>query len=317
MTAPGLLFLGRATGAVVSCGDNGAALCTVAPAREGTVSQGNMRKQIDGLRLATAFALVLLASACGSSSKKDTYVERPVEELYNQAMDKFIDNNYRGAATDFDDVDRQHPYSVWATKAQLMSAYALYQSNKYDEALVALDRFIQLHPGNRDAAYAYYLKALCYYIQIADVARDQKMTEQALKALDEVVRRFPESKYARDARLKIDLTRDHLAGKEMTIGRYYERQGNYLAAINRFRRVVDGYQTTTHIPEALHRLTECYLALGIVDEARSSAAVLGHNYPGSEWYQDSYALLTGIPVGNADDGSSSKSWITRIIGSVF
>ena len=277
-----------------------------------------MRKQIYGIRLAAAFALVLLSSACGSSSpKKDTYVERPVEELYNQAMDKFIDDNYRGAATDFDEVDRQHPYSVWATKAQLMSAYSLYQSNKYDEALVALDRFIQLHPGNRDAAYAYYLKALCYYIQITDVGRDQKMTEQALKALDEVVRRFPESKYARDARLKIDLTRDHLAGKEMTIGRYYERQGNYLAAINRFRRVVDGYQTTTHIPEALHRLTECYLALGIVDEARSSAAVLGHNYPGSEWYQDSYALLTGIPVGNADDGASSKSWITRIIGSVF
>jgi outer membrane protein assembly factor BamD len=275
-----------------------------------------MRKQIFGLRLAAVFALAMLASACGSDSKKDTYVERPVEELYNQAMDKFIDNNYRGAASDFDEVDRQHPYSVWATKAQLMSAYSLYQSNKYDEAIVALDRFIQLHPGNRDAAYAYYLKALCYYIQITDVGRDQKMTEQALKALDEVVRRFPESKYARDARLKIDLTRDHLAGKEMTIGRYYERQGQYLAAINRFRRVVDNYQTTTHVPEALHRLTESYLALGIVEEARSSAAVLGHNYPGSEWYQDSYALLTGIPAGNSDE-APQKGWISRVIGSVF
>jgi outer membrane protein assembly factor BamD len=276
------------------------------------LSQGKMRNQIFGLRVVVAFALVLLASACGSDSKKDTYVERPVEELYNQAMDKFIDNNYRAAASDFDEVDRQHPYSVWATKAQLMSAYSLYQSNKYDEAMVALDRFIQLHPGNRDTAYAYYLKALCYYIQITDVGRDQKMTEQALKALDEVVRRFPESKYARDARLKIDLTRDHLAGKEMTIGRYYERQGQYLAAINRFRRVVDEYQTTTHVPEALHRLTESYLAPGVVDEARKTAAVLGYNYPGSEWYRDSYALLTtGGPA------EQPKSWVGRVIGSVF
>jgi outer membrane protein assembly factor BamD len=274
-----------------------------------------MREQIFARRLCAIVGLVLLTSACGSS-KKDIYVERPVEEIYNQAMDKFIDGNYRGAATDFDEVDRQHPYSVWATKAQLMSAYSLYQSNKYDEASIALDRFIQLHPGNRDTAYAYYLKALCSYIQITDVGRDQKVTENALKALDEVVRRFPESKYARDARLKIDLTRDHLAGKEMTIGRYYERQGQYLAAINRFRRVVDSYQTTTHVPEALHRLTESYLALGIVEEARTSAAVLGHNYPGSEWYQDSYALLTGIPAGGTDE-TPSKSWITRIIGSVF
>jgi len=274
-----------------------------------------MRKQLFIPRLGAVLGLVFLASACGSS-KKDVYVERPVEELYNQAMDKFNDSNYRGATSDFDEVDRQHPYSVWATKAQLMSAYALYQSSKYDESVVALDRFIQLHPGNRDTAYAYYLKALCYYIQITDVGRDQKMTEQALKALDEVVRRFPESKYARDARLKIDLTRDHLAGKEMDIGRYYERQGQYLAAINRFRRVVDNFQTTTHVPEALHRLTESYLALGIVDEARVSAAVLGHNYPGSEWYQDSYALLTGIPAGSSEE-APSKSWMTRIIGSVF
>jgi outer membrane protein assembly factor BamD len=274
-----------------------------------------MGKQVFISRLGAVLGVVLLASACGDS-KKDVYVERPVEELYNQAMDKFNDSNYRGATTDFDEVDRQHPYSVWATKAQLMSAYSLYQSQKYDEAVVALDRFIQLHPGNRDAAYAYYLKSLCYYIQITDVGRDQKMTEQALKALDEVVRRFPDSKYARDARLKIDLTRDHLAGKEMDIGRWYERQGQYLAAINRFRRVVDNFQTTTHVPEALHRLTESYLALGIVDEARTAAAVLGHNYPGSEWYQDSYALLTGIPAGTSED-ASSKSWMTRIIGSVF
>jgi outer membrane protein assembly factor BamD len=273
-----------------------------------------MRKQVFIPRLGAALGLVLLASACGDS-KKEVYVERPVEELYNRAMDKFNDSNYRGATTDFDEVDRQHPYSVWATKAQLMSAYSLYQASKYDQAVVDLDRFIQLHPGNRDAAYAYYLKALCYYVQITDVGRDQKTTEQALKALDEVNKRFPESKYARDARLKLDLTRDHLAGKEMEIGRYYERQGNYLAAINRFRRVVDNYQTTTHVPEALHRLTESYLALGIVDEAKTTAAVLGHNYPGSEWYVDSYALLTGVPQQNA--AAQSKGWVSRVISSVF
>src|SRR5258708_32202845 len=163
-----------------------------------------MRKHFFIPRLGAVFGLVLLASASGDS-KKDVYVERPVEELYNRAMDKVNDGNYRGATPDFDEVDRQHPYSVWATKAQLMSAYSLYQSQKYDESVVALDRFIQLHPGNRDAAYAYYLKSLCYYIQITDVGRDQKMTEQALKALDQVVRRLPDSKYSPDARLKLHL----------------------------------------------------------------------------------------------------------------
>jgi len=273
----------------------------------------DMGRYASGFRLAAVLGFALLAGACADKDK-ETYLERPAEEIYNSAMDKVLDSDYQKAAKDFDEVDRQHPYSVWATKAQLMSAYSLYQASKYDEAVVDLDRFIQLHPGNRDTAYAYYLKALCYYVQITDVGRDQKTTEQALKALDEVTRRFPESKYARDARLKLDLTRDHLAGKEMEIGRYYERQGNYLAAINRFRRVVDNYQTTTHVPEALHRLTESYLALGIVDEARTTAAVLGHNYPGSEWYVDSYALLTGVPTQNS---ATPKGWITRVISSVF
>jgi outer membrane protein assembly factor BamD len=234
-------------------------------------------------------ASALLLGACAKD--KDTYVEKPVETLYNDAMNKLLDGGYSLAAKAFDEVDRQHPYSVWATRAELMSAYALYMANKYDESIVAADRFISLHPGHRDVAYAYYLKALDYYVQIADVARDQKTTQQAMTALQEVVRRFPDSKYGRDARLKIDLARDHLAGKEMEIGRYYERQGSYLAAINRFKRVVDNYQTTTHVPEALHRLAECYTALGLTDEAAKVAAVLGYNYPGSEWYGDAYALL--------------------------
>jgi len=237
-----------------------------------------------------SLAAALLLTAC-SGSKKDTYVEKPVETLYNTAMNEMIDGSYAKAAKSFDEVERQHPYSVWATKGQLMSAYALYEAGKYDESVVAAERFIQLHPGHRDVAYAYYLKALDYYVQIADVGRDQKTTQQALAALAEVVKRFPDSKYGRDARLKIDLARDHLAGKEMEIGRWYERQGSYLAAINRFKRVVDEYQTTTHVPEALNRLAECYTALGLTDEAARVASVLGYNYPGSQWYGDAYALL--------------------------
>jgi outer membrane protein assembly factor BamD len=263
---------------------------------------------------------ILALSAC--SSTKDTYVEKSVEDLYNSAMDQLLDDQYDKAAKSFDEVERQHPYSVWATKAQLMSAYSLYEAGKYDESVVACDRFIQLHPGHRDVAYAYYLKALDYYVQIADVARDQRNTEQAMSALSEVVRRFPDSKYGRDARLKIDLARDHLAGKEMEIGRYYQRQGSYLAAVNRFERVVDKYQTTTHVPEALHRLTECYLALGLSDEAQKTAAVLGYNYPGSQWYSSSYALMqTDHPTATASNApptkDQEKGWFGRIVGSIF
>jgi outer membrane protein assembly factor BamD len=248
----------------------------------------------------------LLLAACAGN--KDTYVEKPVEDLYNTAMDQLLDHAYDKAAKSFDEVERQHPYSVWATKAQLMSAYALYQGSKYDESIVAADRFIQLHPGHRDVAYAYYLKALDYYVQIADVARDQRATEKAMTSLGEVVRRFPDSRYARDARLKIDLARDHLAGKEMEIGRWYEGQRLYLAAINRFQRVLADYQTTTHVPEALHRLTECYMSLGLPEEAQRTAAVLGYNYPGSVWYSDSYALFkTHAPTAIAEGGSGAGS----------
>jgi outer membrane protein assembly factor BamD len=257
-------------------------------------------------------ACALLAAGC-TDPEKDTYVEAPVENLYNEATDSMLNGSYDAASKKFDEVERQHPYSVWATKAQLMSAYALYQRNRYDESLVALDRFIQLHPGNRDAPYAYYLKALNYYEQIADVGRDQRLTDRALKALEEVVRRFPESVYARDARIKIDLTRDHLAGKEMEIGRFYERQGQQVAAINRFRMVIEKFQTTTHVPEALHRLTECYLAVGLREEAQTSAAVLGHNFPGSEWYQASYALLEGVNLQPAED---QGSWMSRALASI-
>jgi outer membrane protein assembly factor BamD len=246
-------------------------------------------------RLAVPFLILALALAACSETEKP-YVEREVQDLYNSAMDAAETGEYKEAARLFDEVERQHPYSVWATKAQLMSGFVQYMSNQYDEAILQLNRFIELHPGNRDVAYASYLKALCYYEQISDVARDQQMTERALGALSEVVRRYPESQYARDARLKIDLTRDHLAGKEMAVGRYYLRRGNYIAAINRFKRVIDEFQTTSHVPEALHRLVESYSAIGLHDEARRAASVLGHNYPGSDWYADSYNLATGIDV---------------------
>jgi outer membrane protein assembly factor BamD len=253
------------------------------------------------LRLCGAAALVALLAACGGN-KQDAYIEKPVDELYNKAMDEMAEESYETAAKSFDSVEAQHPYSVWATKSQIMGAYALYEAGKYGEAIIAADRFIQLHPGNRDTPYAYYLKAISYYIQITDVGRDQKLTTQALNALGEVVRRFPDSKYARDAKLKLDFTRDHLAGKEMDIGRYYLRRGAYLAAMNRFKRVVDEYQTTMHVPEALERLIECDLALGLNDEAKRNAAVLGYNYPGSQWYKDGYALVTGTAPGEAKKG---------------
>lgn len=255
-------------------------------------------------------AVALFLVGCGSK-EDEPYVERPVEELYNKGMDALSAGEWTIAAKSFDEVERQHPYSVWAAKAQLMAAYSLYEKNKYDDSIHALDRFIQLHPSSRDVPYAYYLKALSYYEQITDVSRDQKITDQALKSLQEVVARFPESSYARDARLKIDLTRDHLAGKEMTIGRWYLKQKQYLAAINRFKNVVDHYQTTTHVPEALHRMVEAYMALGLVEEAKRSAAVLGHNFPGNQWYVDSYSLLDapGAEAFRQKEGDGWMSWL--------
>ncbi len=235
--------------------------------------------------------LSLGVAACSSSSKEETVTEKPAKELFDSAQSAFSKKNYQEATTLYNEVERQHPYSEWATKAQLMSAYSSYEDDRYDEAIIALDRFIELHPGNDEIDYAYYLKALTYYEQISDVARDQEMTRKALESLDALIQRFPDSKYARDAKLKRDLTLDHLAGKEMEIGRYYLNRGQVNAAINRFRTVIKEYQTTTHTPEALHRLVEAYMTLGLKAEATRVAAVLGHNYPGSEWYKHSYDIL--------------------------
>ncbi len=246
----------------------------------------------------------------------------PVEQLYNNGIDALNAKNYNTAIKQFELVEQGFPYSSWAVNAQLMQGYTQYLQNHYTDAIGTLDRFVQLHPAHRDIAYAYYLRALCFYEQIADIQRDQKATQDAIAALQEVVNRFPDSAYGRDARLKIDLGRDHLAGKEMSIGRYYEREHLYTAAIGRFQRVVDDYQTTNHVPEALHRLTEIYLTLGLTDQARRTAAVLGHNYPGSEWYEDSYNQMvdTGQVTNDGQTATAPREqpgMLSRTWNSIF
>lgn len=244
------------------------------------------------LLLALASVTLALPACSRNRVKKDTqYVARDVNTLYATAKERLDRGEFKLAAALFDEVERQHPYSVWARRAQLMSAFSYYMGRDYTESTNSAQRFLSIHPGNRDAPYAHYLIALNYYEQISDVTRDQKITQQALDALGELIRRYPNTRYAADARLKVDLVNDHLAGKEMEIGRFYQRRGNWLASVVRFRKVVDTYETTSHAPEALMRLTESYLALGIPEEAKKAAAVLGANYPGSKWYEHAYALV--------------------------
>jgi outer membrane protein assembly factor BamD len=237
--------------------------------------------------------IMLPAAGCARNKVKgDTaYVARDVNTLYSLAKERADRGQYEIAAKLFDEVERQHPYSVWARRAQLMSAFSYYMAEKYPDTVSSAQRFLTIHPGNKDAPYANYLIAMSYYQQIEDVTRDQKITQQASDAFNELIRRYPQSRYASDARLKLDLINDHLAGKEMEIGRFYQRAGHWLAAATRFREVVDKYQTTSHTPEALERLVETYLNLGMPEEAQKAAAVLGANYPGSKWYKRSYELI--------------------------
>ena len=252
--------------------------------------------------LAAAMCALVLTSGCagGGGKNKDTaYVARDVDTLYAAAKARLDKGDARQAAALFDEVERQHPYSPWARRAQLMSAFSYYAARDYTKSVQSAQRFLSIHPGNKDAAYAYYLIAISYYEQISDVSRDQKVTQQARQALSDVVRRYPDTRYAADARLKIDLVNDHLAGKEMTIGRFYQRSGKWLAAAVRFRNVIDSYQTTSHTPEALYRLVECYLSLGIPEEAQKAAAVLGNNYPASKWYNRAFDLMNRHAPGTA------------------
>ena len=246
----------------------------------------------------TGVCALALAACAGHKDSKPIIAtqQRPVEVVYNTGAAKLDQHLWGDAIQYFHEVERQYPYSEWSRRAILLTAYANYQANAYDDARDDADRFISLYPGNASAAYAYYLKAICYFEQIIDVGRDQAATEQALGALREVVRRYPNTEYATDARLKIDMVNDQLAGKEMAVGRYYLREGDALAAIGRFRTVVDKFQTTSDTPEALYRLVESYITLGLMDEAKRNAAVLGYNYPGDRWYTDAYNLMQGKGV---------------------
>lgn len=265
-------------------------------------------------KLLCMVSIAALLSACGSSEEETVKPPETAEKLYSDAVEQFNARKFKDSVKSFEEVERQHPASEWATNAQIMSAYASYEAEDYASAIGTLERFTKLYPSNESTPYAYYIIALCYYEQINDVGRDQKVTEQSMQALREVIRRFPDTEYARDARVKLDLTQDHLAGKEMEVGRYYLKRDDYLAAVNRFRFVVDNFQTTSHVPEALHRLVEGYLKLGVKDEAVRYAAVLGHNFPGSIWYRDSYKLMNGVVARPAPDDSKPAEKTTDKTG---
>jgi outer membrane protein assembly factor BamD len=271
--------------------------------------------------LARLLVLVPLLAMLGGCSvwnemfgdKDPILPDQPADRLYNEGV--FLMNekkDYRESAKKFEEVDRQHPYSEWARKSLIMSAYAYYSAGAYDECINAAKRYITLHPGSSDAAYAQYLIGASYFDQIPDITRDQTRTERAIAALEEVTRKFPNSEYAESARKKIEVGRDQLAAKEMAVGRWYQEKMDYTGAINRFKVVVTQYQRTRHVEEALERLTECYMALGIVAEAQTAAAVLGHNFPDSPWYKDAFALLKGKGYEPADKGT----WLSKTFKSI-
>ncbi|HSS14763.1 MAG TPA: outer membrane protein assembly factor BamD [Rhizomicrobium sp.] len=272
----------------------------------------------------TAAALTLLAGCslfegkddASNNANKDAeaYRERTVEQIYADGWRAINAGAWDVCAAQFNEVDRQHPYSVWARRAMLISAFCAYQANAYGAAIATADQYISLHPGSPEVAYAFYIKAIALYEQIVDIGRDQSNTEGALVALQDVVQRFPDTEYARDATLKIDLTNDHLAGKEMAVGRYYLTRGDYIGAINRFRTVVDQYQTTPQIAEALERICEAYYSMGLDSEAQTAAAVLGRNYPGSGWYKDAFNILKGRNLRPVED---RRSWISQAFHKVF
>jgi outer membrane protein assembly factor BamD len=266
--------------------------------------------------LLTALLCLPLLTACGSSSKKEETADaRPAQEFFDEGNKLMEKDRYTAAAKSFDEIERQHPYSDLAPKAKFLAAHARYLNENYEEAIIAYDQFLQLYPSSAQAPRAMYEKALCYYEQISDVSRDQDMTRRAMELLELVRTRYPQSGEAKEAAIKLDLTRDHLAGKEMEIGRWYQRQSQLQAAISRFRTVVDQYQTTSHVPEALHRLIESYTALGLTAEAKRTAAVLGHNFPGSPWYQDTYRLVADPNTPPADE--KKPGWLGRTFKDIF
>jgi len=290
-----------------------------------------MRRQFEqerglglGSMLIAALALAVLLGGCSSfsgislpffaSAQEDVLLpEQPADRLYNEGLTLIQKSDFVAAAKKFEEVDRQHPYSEWARKALLMSAFSYYTQGRYDDCIVAAKRYVGLYPGSPDAAYAHYLMASSYYDQIPDITRDQARTERAIASLDEVVRKYPASEYAETAKRKMDVARDQLAGKEMMVGRYYLQRRNFTGAINRFKAVVTNYQTTRHVEEGLMRLAEAYMALGIVAEAQTAAAVLGHNFPQSPWYQDAFKL---VQSGGLEPRENKGSWISRAFAGI-
>jgi outer membrane protein assembly factor BamD len=244
----------------------------------------------------------------GDKYKMEIVPDVPAENIYDEGLGRMKRSDYEGAAKKFGELEKQHPYSDWSRKALIMTAYSNFEGGKYEDAINASKRYLQLHPATPDAAYAQYILAMSNYNQIPDVTRDQERAEKAMQALQELVDRYPKSEYVSDARQRIQVARDQLAAKEMQIGRYYLEKRNYTAAINRFRDVVAKYQTTRHVEEALMRLAEAYLALGIAGEAQTAAAVLGHNFPDSPWYKDAHTLLRS---GGLEPREDAGSWISR------
>lgn len=264
-------------------------------------------------KLLISCACLLLVTACKPTPPKETLHD--VEPLYTAAMDAMKSGNYPEAITHFEDLERQHPYSQWAVRGQIMVTYAHFKMEQYDESILSAENFIRLHPGYKNLDYLYYLRALSYYYRISDITRDQGYTKEALEAFKEITYRFPASKYASDAKLKITLCEGHLAGQELMIGRFYQKQGRFLAAINRFRNVIKTYEKSVQTPEALYRISESYLALGIDDEAQAAAAVLGHNFPTSDWYKDAYEMLAEQNLKPAETKDTS-SWLGNFVKGV-
>lgn len=260
------------------------------------------------VRAGSIALLVLTLSACGRGRTPDLESQSP-QQIFIGAEELLAEGRPRDAGERFSEVERLYPYSEWARRAMLMSAFAYHEGAQYAESRGAANRYLQFYPMDVDAPYAQFLIALSYYDQIVDIGRDQSNTFEALQEMRDIIERYPNSEYAKSAELKFELALDHLAGKEMEVGRYYLNRGHFTAAINRFRVVVEDYQTTTHTPEALHRLVESYLSLGLAQEAQTAGAILGYNFRGTDWYADSYALLTGQGLRPRDSGDG---WLSRV-----
>jgi outer membrane protein assembly factor BamD len=266
------------------------------------------------VRLAALSLIAAALAGCSLFDKDPVVPDEPADRLYNEGLYLLnVKKDYKDAAKKFEEVDRQHPYSDWARKSLIMSAFAFYQAGAYDDCIQAARRYVTLHPGSPDAAYAQFLIGSSYFDQMPEISRDQERTDKAMQTFEELIRKYPNTEYAESARRKIEIARDQLAGKEMDIGRQLLTSRNYTGAINRFKVVVTRYQRTRHVEEALLRLTECYLALGIVDEAQTSAAVLGHNFPDSRWYKDAYALMQSKGL---EPSENKGSWISRAFASL-